>query len=86
MSKSRRDEILLNQVTNKLKELRKEKGVSQLRVLIDTEIHVSRIENKNYNLTLSTLSLLCKYYGVSLTEFFDSIENQDISDKTSKKK
>ena len=84
MSKSRRDEILLSQVTKKLKELRKEKGVSQLRVLIDTEIHVSQIENKSYNLTLSTLSLLCKYYGVSLTEFFDSIENQDIPDKTTK--
>ena len=84
MSKSRRDDILLSQVTNKLKELRKEKGVSQLRVLIDTEIHVSRIENKNYNLTLSTLSLLCKYYGVSLTEFFDSIEKENVPDEITK--
>lgn len=85
MSKSRRDDILLNQVTKRLKELRTEKGVSQLRVLIDTQVHVSQIENKSYNLTLSTLSILCKYYGVSLTEFFDSIENEE-PDKTPKKK
>ena len=86
MRKERRDEILLSQIASRLKEIRNKKGISQLRVLIDTEIQVSRIESAKYNLSISTISALCKYYGITLNEFFDNIENQYIPDKTSKKK
>lgn len=86
MRKEIRDDILLKQIGNRMKELRRKKGVSQLRVLIDTEIQVSRIESAKYNLSISTISALCKYYGISLNDFFDDIESQDISDKTPKKK
>lgn len=36
--------------------------------------------------SITTISLLCKYYGISLKDFFDGIENQNIPDETPKKK
>ena len=63
MRKVRRNDILLKNVAEKLKKIRQEKGVTQLSVLVDTEVHVGRLENNPTNISLSTLADLCTYYG-----------------------
>ena len=66
-----RDTTLLEAIAGKLKELRVAKGVSQETVYEDTGIHIGKIETARYNVTVSTLSKLCNYYGITLKEFFD---------------
>lgn len=66
-----RDTTLLEAIAGKLKELRVAKGVSQETVYEDTGIHIGKIETARYNITVSTLSKLCNYYGITLKEFFD---------------
>ena len=66
-----RDTKLLEAVAGRLKELRIAKGVSQETVYEDTGIHIGKIETARYNITVSTLSRLCNYYGITLKEFFD---------------
>lgn len=68
-----KDEVLLNKIALRLKKLREKKGVSQELVYHETEIHIARIETAKNNLTVSTLSKLCEYFGVSLSEFFKGI-------------
>ena len=70
MRKVRRNDILLKNVAEKLKKIRQEKGVTQLSVLVDTEVHVGRLENNPTNISLSTLADLCTYYGLTLEECF----------------
>lgn len=52
------------------------KGVSQETVYEDTGIHIGKIETEKYNITVSTLARLCRYYGISLGAFFDQIEDR----------
>lgn len=73
MNKPRKDTILIRKVADKLSDIRKERGLSQREVYIDTDIHVGRIEQGRKNLTLSTLAILCDYYGITLEEFFHGI-------------
>ena len=65
-----RDTILLKAIARRLKELRAAKGVSQE----DTGLHIGRIETERHNITVSTLSRLCDYYGITLSEFFEGIK------------
>ena len=68
-----RDEILLQKITMKLKTLRNKKGMSQKEMYNETDIHIARIETGKVNISVSTLSKLCDYFGISLAEFFESI-------------
>lgn len=68
-----RDTILLEAIASRLKALRVAKGVSQETVYEDTGIHIGKIETARYNVTVSTLSKLCNYYGITLKEFFDKL-------------
>lgn len=70
MNNPRRNESLLVLIAKRLKELRNERDCSQDDVYIDTDIHIARIETGKRNITVSTLSDLCAYYGVTLDEFF----------------
>lgn len=49
--------------------------MSKQMVYIDTDLHMGRIEQGKYNITLSTLAELCAYYKVSLQEFFKGMPN-----------
>lgn len=69
-----RDQELLDRIAARLKDLREEKGMSQEDVYNETDIHIARIETAKVNVSVSTLSKLCEYFGVSLTEFFMKIE------------
>ena len=68
-----RDEILLKKIATRVKELREQKGLSQVQVYHESDIHIARIEATTYNLSVSTLSKLCDYFGISLAEFFRNI-------------
>lgn len=69
-----RDIALLRAIATRLRELRKAKGVSQETVYEDTGIHIGKIETEKYNITVSTLARLCRYYGISLKTFFERLE------------
>lgn len=76
MKRQRRDEILVNSIVERLKLIRKERGLTQEAVTYDTDIHISRIETGKHSITITTLSDLCKYYGVTLEEFFKGIKTE----------
>lgn len=73
MKQPRRNTALLEAIAGRLKELRAANGISQEVVYEDTGLHIGKIETAKYNITVSTLSRLCSYYGITLTEFFNGI-------------
>lgn len=83
MGRPRRDTKLLQAIAARLRDLRKERGLSQIDVyidtdihVIDTDIHVGRVERGRTNISVSTLSALCRHYGVSLQEFFEGFPSE----------
>lgn len=73
MGHPRSNKILLQSIAAKLRQLRKERGLSQIDAYIDTDIHIGRIERGKTNISVSTLAALCDYYEISLTDFFAEI-------------
>ena len=70
MKKQRVDSSIIESVSDRIKQLRESKGISQETFYIDTDIHIARIESGKSNITISTLSDICKYFNISLSEFF----------------
>lgn len=70
-----RDNKLLRKIAVVIKQLREDKGLSQEQVYNDTNIHVGRIETAKTNITVSSLSSLCKYFKIKLSEFMKLVEN-----------
>lgn len=68
-----KDQLLLKKVALKLKALREAKGLSQEQLYNDTDIHVGRIETGRNNISISTLSRLCEYFNISLSDFFKKL-------------
>jgi transcriptional regulator with XRE-family HTH domain len=68
------DTKLLKKVTIVLKELREAKNVTQADVYNDTNVHIGRIETGKVNVSVSTLSVLCKYFKVKMSEFHKRVE------------
>lgn len=75
MNKQRCNTDLLLSIAQRIKQLRIEKGVSQETFFIETDIHIARIESGKSNITVSTLSDICKYFKISLSDFFSTIES-----------
>ncbi len=73
MGKQRKNTILVSKIANRIKQLREEKGISQDSFFIDTDIHIARIESGRSNITVSTLSAICDYFGITLSDFFKDI-------------
>jgi transcriptional regulator with XRE-family HTH domain len=73
MGKQRKNTILVSKIANRIKQLREEKGISQDSFFIDTDIHIARIESGRSNMTVSTLSAICDYFGITLSDFFKDI-------------
>lgn len=72
----RRNKILMRAIAERLRELREERGFSQQYVYIDTDLNIGKIEVGETNISVSTLFILCDYYGVTLEEFFKDIETR----------
>lgn len=49
----------------RVKEIRKNQNISQLQFLVDTNIHIGRIEMGKTNVTIETFFNICKYLNVS---------------------
>ncbi|MCC8034701.1 MAG: helix-turn-helix domain-containing protein [Rikenellaceae bacterium] len=73
MSRERIEREFLRAVGKKLKEIRQGRNYTQEYVYERTKINLDRIENARSNFTLSTLHILCKFYGVPLEEFFKGL-------------
>jgi transcriptional regulator with XRE-family HTH domain len=73
MGKQRKNTILVSKIANRIKQLREEKGISQDSFFIDTDIHIARIESGRSNITVSTLSAICDYFRITLSDFFKDI-------------
>ena len=70
-----RDKKLLQKIAVILKELRDEAGLIQADVYDETKIHIGRIETAKANLSISSLSVLCRYYKIPMSDFFKKVEN-----------
>jgi len=69
-----RDIRLLQKIALVIKSLREATELTQEDVYNDTNIHVGRIETAKANVSVSTLSTLCKYFKISLSEFHKKVE------------
>lgn len=69
-----KNKILLKRIAQRIKLLREEKDVTQEEFYNDTNIHIARIETAQGNISVSTLDAICKYFKISLTEFFEGME------------
>ena len=74
MSVPRTGTRFLAGIAQRLKSLRNERRLSQIRVTMDTGVNVSRAESGKRSLSVYSVAVLCKYYGVSMDEFFRGIE------------
>lgn len=64
------DDILLREIASRIKELREKNGISQKELHNITDINIDRIEGAKVNVTVGTIKKLCKYFGITLAEFF----------------
>jgi transcriptional regulator with XRE-family HTH domain len=71
-----RNTILLKKIAVTIKALREQKQLTQEDVFIDTNIHIGRIETARSNTSISTLAAICKYFKISLTDFFTLIDKK----------
>ncbi len=74
MKKQVRNDLLLKQISEELRKVRLERGISQETVSFDIGTYLTRIESGKLNITISTLADLCESYKISLAEFFDRTE------------
>lgn len=75
-------EILLG-LAMRLKELRKNKSLTQEDVYNDTGVHIARIEQGKRDISYTTLIKLSAYFGVTL-DYFDANQletNVSVKDK-----
>lgn len=73
MKRQRRNDILVEQVVERLKMVRRERGLTQENVRFDTDLNIGRIESGKLSISLTTLADLCDYYNVPLEDFFKKI-------------
>lgn len=77
MPKHFKNSILISQIILCIKELRKNKKVTLEVFYFDTGIHLARIEQGKQDISISTISKICDYFEISISDFFKMIENYD---------
>jgi transcriptional regulator with XRE-family HTH domain len=65
---------LLKNIALRIKELREKRALTQEDVYNDTGINVGRIERAINDPSISSLERICKYFDISLSEFFKGIK------------
>lgn len=68
-----KDEDLLKKTAQRIKNLREQRKITQETFYNDTNIHIARIESGKVNMSLSTISTICKYLNISLSSFFEEV-------------
>lgn len=81
MATQRRNEKLIQAIGERLRELREACDMSQEKVLFQTNIHLSRIENGHKNITIGTLVALCDAYHITLKDFFKKLKYDELGTK-----
>lgn len=69
-----RDEILMDLIIHRMKELRSERGFTQEYVVENTGLNISQYEAKRNYPSLLSLSKLCNFYNITLSDFFSTLE------------
>ncbi len=64
---------MLRQIIDKLRDIRKSRGLTQAAVYEDTSVQVSKYEVGYMNMSITTIAILCEYFDISLEEFFKGI-------------
>ncbi|MBL0739880.1 helix-turn-helix domain-containing protein [Chryseolinea lacunae] len=68
-----KDTELVEKVVAKIKKIREQRGISQSQFLSDTGIHIARIESEHRDISITTLSRICNYFGVTMQDFLKGI-------------
>lgn len=74
MNRQIRNDAALRKIAERLKQLRAATGKYQKDVERETGVNIGSVEAAQYNLSVKTLERLCRYYGVTLAEFFEGLE------------
>lgn len=69
-----RNDAALAKIADGMRELRRAAGKGQKEVTRETGINIGNIEAGLFNVTLGTIDRLCRYYGVTMVEFFEGLE------------
>jgi transcriptional regulator with XRE-family HTH domain len=67
-------EIFLKELAVQIKRARKKIGKTQMEILLETKIHIGRIEQGKLSIQMFTYYRLCKYLGVDCAEILQQIE------------
>lgn len=81
MSKQLKDKEFLRHMSVCIKQIRNEKNVTLESFYFDTGIHLARIEQGKLNISVSTLSKICDYFSIDLSDFFKRLEEIKLSEK-----
>lgn len=68
------DKELIEKIVERIKYLRDKRNVSQLDVYFETELNIARIERAKGDIKISSIRRLCKYFNITLEEFFNDIK------------
>lgn len=68
-----RDEALVAKVVARIRKLREQKGITLQEFYNDTNIHLARIESQKRDVSISTLSVICKYFGITMQDFLKGL-------------
>lgn len=74
MNRQIRNDAALRKIAERLKQLRAATGKYQKDVERETGVNIGSVEAAQYNLSVKTLERLCRYYGITLAEFFEGME------------
>ena len=72
--KQRRDEILLQKIVLRIKELRSIHGHTQEKLKEATGLNIPNLETRENFPNLTSIAIICRYYNISLDEFFAPME------------
>ena len=72
--KQRRDEILLSKIVLRIKELRHIYGHTQEKLKEETGLNISNLEAGDNVPNITSISIICKFYNITLDEFFAPID------------
>jgi len=76
MSKQLQNTELSQRMVFCIKEIRKTKNITLEAFYFDTGIHLARIEQGKQNITIATLSRICDYFEMNLSDFFLLVEKK----------
>lgn len=65
--------ILASYIALRVKQLRRERNISQTTLTFDTDLNIGRIESCQNVISLVTILRLCKYFNISISEFFKGL-------------